>query len=72
VRPKGLGKLEKIHLIGTRSRYLPASSIVPQPLCYRVPIKYLKDELIEMCLKEVHCEVHIRKISRLFKVQSMI
>jgi hypothetical protein len=33
VRPEGLGKLEKIHLIGKRSRYLPFCSIVP----YRVP-----------------------------------
>jgi hypothetical protein len=31
VRPEGLGKFEKIHLIGTRSRDLPACSIVPQP-----------------------------------------
>jgi hypothetical protein len=37
VRPEGLGKLEKIHLIGTRSRDLPACSIVPQPPCHRVP-----------------------------------
>jgi hypothetical protein len=29
VRPEGLGKLEKIHLIGTRSRDLPACSIAP-------------------------------------------
>jgi hypothetical protein len=29
VRPEGLGKLEKIHLIGTRSRDLPVCSIVP-------------------------------------------
>jgi hypothetical protein len=27
----GLGKLKKIHLIGTRTRDLPACSIVPQP-----------------------------------------
>jgi hypothetical protein len=37
VRPEGLGKLEKIHLMGTRFRDLPACSIVPQPLRYRVP-----------------------------------
>jgi hypothetical protein len=30
VRLEGLGKLKKIHLIGTRSRYLPACSLVPQ------------------------------------------
>jgi hypothetical protein len=29
LRPEGLGKFEKIHLIGTRSRELPACSIVP-------------------------------------------
>jgi hypothetical protein len=28
---KGLGKLEKIHLIGTRTLYLPACSIVSLP-----------------------------------------
>jgi hypothetical protein len=37
VRPEVLGKLEKIHLIGTRSRDLPACSIVPYPLRYRLP-----------------------------------
>jgi hypothetical protein len=31
VRVEGLGKLKKIHLIGTRTRDLPACSIVPQP-----------------------------------------
>jgi hypothetical protein len=30
VRLEGLGKLKKIHIIGTRSRDLPACSIVPQ------------------------------------------
>jgi hypothetical protein len=34
---EGLGKLEKLHFIRTRSRDLPVCSIVPQPLCYRVP-----------------------------------
>jgi hypothetical protein len=37
VRPEGLGKLEKIHFIGTRSRDLPVCNIVPQPLRYCVP-----------------------------------
>jgi hypothetical protein len=37
VRPEGLSKLEKIHLIGTRSPDLPVCSIVSQPLRYRVP-----------------------------------
>jgi hypothetical protein len=31
VRLEGLGQLKKIHLIGIRSRDLPACSIVPQP-----------------------------------------
>jgi hypothetical protein len=31
MRLEGLGKLKKIHLIGTRSRDLPAYSIMPQP-----------------------------------------
>jgi hypothetical protein len=35
VRPEGL--FEKIHLIGTRSRNLPACSVVPCPIRYRVP-----------------------------------
>jgi hypothetical protein len=30
VRPEGLGELEKIHLIETRSRDLPACSLVPK------------------------------------------
>jgi hypothetical protein len=38
VRPEGLGKLEKIYLIGTRSLDLPVCSLVPQPLRYRVPL----------------------------------
>jgi hypothetical protein len=33
VLPEGRGKFEKINLIGTRSRDLPAYNIVPQPLC---------------------------------------
>jgi hypothetical protein len=31
VRLEGLGQLKNIHLIGTRTRDLPACSIVPQP-----------------------------------------
>jgi hypothetical protein len=31
VRLEELGKLKKIHLIGTRTRDRPACSIVPQP-----------------------------------------
>jgi hypothetical protein len=31
VRLEGLGRLKKIHLIGIRTRDLPACSIVPQP-----------------------------------------
>jgi hypothetical protein len=37
VWPEGLGKLEKIHLIGTWSHDLPVCSIVSQPLCYCMP-----------------------------------
>jgi hypothetical protein len=37
-RPEGLGKLIKIiHLIGSRTRDLPACSTAPQPQRYRVP-----------------------------------
>jgi hypothetical protein len=40
VRPEKLGTriLEKIHLIGKLSRDLPVCSIMPQPLCYFVPL----------------------------------
>jgi hypothetical protein len=31
VQLEGLGKLKKIHLIGTQTRDLPACGIVPQP-----------------------------------------
>jgi hypothetical protein len=45
VRPEGLGKLIKIiHLIGSRTRDLPACSIVPQPLRYRVSKEHVKYE----------------------------
>jgi hypothetical protein len=38
VRPERFGKLKKfIHLFGSQTRDLPAFSIVPKPLCYRVP-----------------------------------
>jgi hypothetical protein len=38
VRPEGLGKLKKsIDLMGSRTDSLPACSIVPQPLRYRMP-----------------------------------
>jgi hypothetical protein len=38
VRLEKLGKFKKlIHLIGARTRDLPAYSLVAQPLCYRVP-----------------------------------
>jgi hypothetical protein len=38
VRPEGLGKLKKLfYLMGSRTRYLPACTIVPQPLRYSVP-----------------------------------
>jgi hypothetical protein len=40
VRPEILGKSEKIHLIGTWTRDLPACGIVSQPLRYRVPRTY--------------------------------
>jgi hypothetical protein len=39
VQLEGLRKLEKkklIHLIGSGTRDLPSSNIVPQPLCYLV------------------------------------
>jgi hypothetical protein len=42
MRPEGLGKLKKkkkfINLIWSQTRNLPACRIVPQPLCYHVPL----------------------------------
>jgi hypothetical protein len=35
MRLEGLGKLKKIHLNGTRTRDLPAFSIMPQPTTLR-------------------------------------
>jgi hypothetical protein len=40
VRLEGLGKLKKIHLIGTQTRDLQACSIVPQPTA--LPEKYFQ------------------------------
>jgi hypothetical protein len=51
VRLEGLGQLKKkIHLIGTRTRDLPACSIVPEPTTLpRAPQLYLyKIEINEM------------------------
>jgi hypothetical protein len=48
VRLEGLGKLKKIHLIGTRSPDLPACSILSQPTTLpRAPIL-----LVEVCKRE--------------------
>jgi hypothetical protein len=47
MRLEGLSQLKKIHLIGTRSRDLPACSIVPQPTRLpRAPIRRC-----EFCIK---------------------
>jgi hypothetical protein len=47
VRLEGLGKLKKIHLIGTRSHNLPACSIVPQQTTLpRAPIVQLENKII--------------------------
>jgi hypothetical protein len=45
---EGLGRLKKIHLIGTRTRELPAGSIVPQPIMLpRAPIgKYVRAKTV--------------------------
>jgi hypothetical protein len=50
VRPEGLGKFEKIHFIRTRSRDLPACSIMPQPLRYHVRWLWLVCENISTCV----------------------
>jgi hypothetical protein len=46
VRPEGLGKLKKINLSGTRTRDLPACSIVPQPTTLPRALKFLYAFLI--------------------------
>jgi hypothetical protein len=50
VWPEGLGKLKKnsLHFMGSRTRNLPACSIVPQPLRYRALERHV-----------VHITVHI-------------
>jgi hypothetical protein len=41
VREEGLGELKKfIHLVGSRTSDLPACSVVPEPLCYCVPLQF--------------------------------
>jgi hypothetical protein len=46
-RLEGLGQLKKIHFIGTRTRNLPACSIVPQPTKLpRAPHSYKNRRLI--------------------------
>jgi hypothetical protein len=41
VRQEGLGKLKKIHLVGSSTRDLPACSGVPQPLRYSVRLRLI-------------------------------
>jgi hypothetical protein len=58
VQPEGLGKFEKIHLIGMRSHDLPACSIVPQPLRYHMPPQFYKFNLVcfgECYYLATHC-----------------
>jgi hypothetical protein len=53
VQLEGLGKLKKIHLIGTQTRDFPACSIVPQPtpvLC-APKIKHRAQELKAMTVR---------------------
>jgi hypothetical protein len=53
VRLEGLGKLKKIHLIRTRSRDLPACSIVSQPTTLpRGPSECIYPADISVCLNE--------------------
>jgi hypothetical protein len=50
LRLEGLGKLKKIHLIGTRTRDLPACSIVPQPTTLpRAPATHAINEIYILC-----------------------
>jgi hypothetical protein len=53
VRLEGLGQLKKkIHLIGTRTRDLPAYSIVPQ----QSTLPRAPSNIIEATVKEVHAK----------------
>jgi hypothetical protein len=62
VRPEGLRKFEKIHLVGTLSRDLPACSIAPKPLRYRVP---LVEILVGKLVRESACLVGKQKYIRI-------
>jgi hypothetical protein len=42
MRVEGLGQLKKIHLLGTRTRDLPACSIVPQPTTPLLEVQILQ------------------------------
>jgi hypothetical protein len=59
---EGLGQLQKIHLIGTRSRDLPACNIVPQPTTLpraplititMTPIQYIYVEARRLTLRKM-------------------
>jgi hypothetical protein len=69
VWPEGLGKFEEIHLIGTRSRDLPACSTVPQPLRYRVPPNYNNKIIIIITTRYVKCLRHCAPLPTLSSVK---
>jgi hypothetical protein len=56
VRPEGWGTLIKsIHLIGSRTSYLPACSIMTQQLCSSV----LHDK---ECIAKIHRQINVERI----------
>jgi hypothetical protein len=63
VRPEGLGKLEKIHFIGRRSRDLSVCSTVPQPPRYRVLYKDRVREKVKS-LRSKSANTAVKKMSR--------
>jgi hypothetical protein len=61
---EGLGKLKKIHFIGTRTRDLPARSIVPQPTTLqRTPYKLV------LTLKIILFEVELLSFISYFSLE---
>jgi hypothetical protein len=60
VRLEGLGQFKKIHLIGTRTRDLPACSIVPQPTTVpRAPWNFWYSILFKNLWSHRHLELQI-------------
>jgi hypothetical protein len=79
VRLEGLGKSKKIHLIGTRTRNLPACNIVPQPTTLpRAPIFFVIEENCkvsvldtETCLYFIERHFELNVVMQVFYIVSV-